>query len=77
MMHWVNAVLLKHHKIQTRSWQLQRGYTNKFVGEVTLQVFKRADSLLAKVASLLVQYAEFPGTGIKTRLGMGQTKMNV
>ncbi len=69
-----NAVLLKHHKIQTRSWQLQRGYVNGFVGDVTLQVFNRADSLLANVANLLVQYAQFAGTGIKTRLGMGQTQ---
>jgi CRISPR-associated endoribonuclease Cas6 len=68
-----NAVLLKHHKIQTRSWQLQRGYVNGFVGDVTLQVFNRADSLLANVANLLVQYAQFAGTGIKTRLGMGKT----
>lgn len=74
MMHGVNAVLLKHHKIQTRSWQLQRGYTNKFVGDATLQVFNCADSLLANVGSLLVQYAEFAETGIKTRLGMGQTQ---
>ncbi|GAA6619742.1 CRISPR system precrRNA processing endoribonuclease RAMP protein Cas6 [Scytonema sp. NUACC26] len=72
-----NAVLLKHHKIQTRSWQLQRGYVNGFVGDVTLQIFNRADSLLANVANLLVQYAQFTGTGIKTRLGMGQTLVNL
>jgi CRISPR-associated endoribonuclease Cas6 len=69
-----NAVLLKHHKIQTRSWQLQRGYVNGFVGDVTLQIFNRADPLLANVANLLVQYAQFAGTGIKTRLGMGRTE---
>lgn len=70
-----NAVLLKNHKIQTRSWQLQRGYVNGFVGDVTLQIFNRADSLLANVANLLVQYSQFAGTGIKTRLGMGQTNL--
>ncbi|MUH00030.1 CRISPR system precrRNA processing endoribonuclease RAMP protein Cas6 [Scytonema sp. UIC 10036] len=70
-----NAVLLKHHKIQTRKWQLQKGYVNGFVGDVTLQIFNRADSLLANVADLLVQYAQFAGTGIKTRLGMGQTNL--
>ena len=67
------AILFKHHKIQTRSWQLQKGYVNGFVGDVTLQVFNRADELLANVANLLVNYAEFTGTGMKTRLGMGQT----
>lgn len=68
-----NAVILKNHKIQTRTWQLQRGFVNGFVGDVTLQVFNRADPLLANVANLLVQYAKFAGTGMKTRLGMGQT----
>ncbi|MBW4565959.1 MAG: CRISPR system precrRNA processing endoribonuclease RAMP protein Cas6 [Mojavia pulchra JT2-VF2] len=67
-----NAVMVKNHKIQTRTWQLQRGFVNGFVGDVTLQVFNRADPLLANVAHLLVQYARFAGTGIKTRLGMGQ-----
>ncbi|MBH8561131.1 CRISPR system precrRNA processing endoribonuclease RAMP protein Cas6 [Nostoc sp. CENA67] len=68
-----NAILLKNHKIQTRSWQLNKGFVNGFVGDVTLQVFNRADPLLANVANLLVQYARFAGTGMKTRLGMGQT----
>jgi CRISPR-associated endoribonuclease Cas6 len=68
-----NAVLLKHHKIQTRTYQLHKGFINGFVGDVKLQVFQRADPLLANVANLLVQYARFAGTGIKTRLGMGET----
>ncbi|WP_414584925.1 CRISPR system precrRNA processing endoribonuclease RAMP protein Cas6 [Scytonema sp. PCC 10023] len=72
-----NAILLKNHKIQTRSWQLHKGYVNGFVGDVTLQVFNRADPLLANVANLLVQYARFAGTGMKTRLGMGQTIVNL
>lgn len=67
------AVLLKHHKIQTRSYQLPKGYVNGFVGNVTLQISYRTDALLANVANLLVQYSQYSGTGIKTRLGMGQT----
>jgi CRISPR-associated endoribonuclease Cas6 len=67
------AVLLKHHKIQMRSHQLPRGYVNGFVGQVTLQIPYRTDSLLANVANLLVQYSQYAGTGVKTRLGMGQT----
>ncbi|MBE9049401.1 CRISPR system precrRNA processing endoribonuclease RAMP protein Cas6 [Nostocales cyanobacterium LEGE 11386] len=70
------AVVLKHHKIQTRTYQLHKGFVNGFVGDVMLQVFNRADPLLASVANLLVQYARFSGTGIKTRLGMGQTLIN-
>ena len=68
-----NAIILKKHKIQTRTWQLQRGFVNGFVGDVTLQVLNRADPLLANVANLLAQYSQFTGTGMKTRLGMGQT----
>jgi CRISPR-associated endoribonuclease Cas6 len=68
-----DAVVIKSHKIQTRSYQLHKGFVNGFIGDVTLQVLNRADPLLANVANLLVQYARFTGTGIKTRLGMGQT----
>ncbi|WP_071192497.1 CRISPR system precrRNA processing endoribonuclease RAMP protein Cas6 [Trichormus sp. NMC-1] len=68
-----NAVVIKNHKIQTRSYQLHKGFVNGFVGDVTLQVLNRADPLLANVANLLVEYARFAGTGMKTRLGMGQT----
>ncbi|MBC6431354.1 CRISPR system precrRNA processing endoribonuclease RAMP protein Cas6 [Nostoc sp. HG1] len=68
-----NAVVLKNHKIQTQSYQLHKSFINGFVGNVTLQVLNRADPLLANVANLLMQYAKFAGTGMKTRLGMGQT----
>jgi CRISPR-associated endoribonuclease Cas6 len=71
------AVLLKHHKIQTRSHQLPRGYVSGFVGKVTLQIPYRTDSLLANVANLLIQYSQYAGTGIKTRLGMGQTNVKL
>ncbi len=70
-------VMLKHHQIKTRSFQLHRGYVNGFIGDVTLQVLNRADPLIANVANLLVSYARFSGTGIKTRLGMGQTEINL
>jgi CRISPR-associated endoribonuclease Cas6 len=71
-----NSIMLKHHQIKTRSHQLHRGYVNGFIGDVTLQVLNRADPLLANVANLLVSYAQFAGTGVKTRLGMGHTKVN-
>jgi len=70
-------IILKHHQIKTRSFQLPRGYVNGFIGDVTLQVLNRADPLIANVANLLVSYARFSGTGIKTRLGMGQTEINL
>ena len=72
-----NAVILRHHKIQTRSFHLPKGYTKGFVGDVTLQVLNRTEPLLANVASLLVHYAQFVGTGVKTRLGMGQTQVHL
>ncbi len=71
------AVILKHHKIQTRSLQLHKGYVSGFVGDISLQVFNSADELLANIANLLVHYSEFAGTGMKTRLGMGQTNLQV
>lgn len=72
-----NYSMIKHHQIKTRSFQLQRGYVNGFIGDVTLQVLNRAEPLLANVANLLVDYSQFAGTGVKTRLGMGQTEVNL
>ncbi len=69
-----NAILLKSHRLETRTVQIHKGYVNGFIGKVKLQVFNRADPLLANVANLLVHYAQFAGTGMKTRLGMGQTQ---
>lgn len=70
------AIALKQHKIQTRLFHLHRGYINGFTGTVTLQTSYRTEPLLANVTHLLVQYARFAGTGVKTRFGMGQTELN-
>lgn len=70
-----DAAVLKHHKIQTRSFQLPRGYITGFTGNVSLQLSYRTDPLLANVANLLIQYAQYADTGVKTRLGMGQTQV--
>ena len=72
-----NAVAIKSHQIKTRSHQLQRGYITGFIGEVKLQVSFRIEPLLANVANLLIQYSQYAGTGIKTRLGMGSTNVNL
>lgn len=69
------AIVLSQHKLQTRSFQIHSGKINGFVGDATLRVLSRADPLLANVANLLISYAQFAGTGIKTRLGMGQTEL--
>jgi CRISPR-associated endoribonuclease Cas6 len=68
-----DAIALTRHRIQTQSVQIHQGRVTGFTGDVTLQVLSRADPLLANVAHLLVKYAHFAGTGIKTRLGMGVT----
>ena len=68
-----NAIVIKQHRIKTDLYHLHRGYAIGFTGQVTLQVLSRIDPLLANVANLLVNYARFAGTGVKTRLGMGQT----
>ena len=67
------GVALTRHRIQTRSFQVHQSRVTGFTGEVTLRVLSRVDPLLANVAELLVQYARFSGTGVKTRLGMGMT----
>lgn len=69
------AIALKHQRTRTISFRLSRGYVNGFIGDITLQVLPHIDPLLANVASLLVNYARFAGTGMKTRLGMGQTEI--
>jgi CRISPR-associated endoribonuclease Cas6 len=70
------AVKIKSHKLQTRNFQIDRGgYIVGFTGNLVLRVPKRIDPLLANVAHLLIEYASFANTGIKTRLGMGQTQI--
>jgi CRISPR-associated endoribonuclease Cas6 len=67
------AIALSHHKIQTRRFTVHQGRVTGFTGDATLQILSYADPLLANVANLLIRYAQFVGTGMKTRLGMGQT----
>jgi CRISPR-associated endoribonuclease Cas6 len=69
-------IALSRHRLQTRSHPIHKGRITGFTGEVTLTILSRTDPLLANVANLLVQYAQFCGTGIKTRLGMGQTNIH-
>ncbi|UBF28008.1 CRISPR system precrRNA processing endoribonuclease RAMP protein Cas6 [Kovacikia minuta CCNUW1] len=71
------AIALSRHELKTRSFQVHSGKVTGFTGNATLQILSRTDPLLANVANLLIQYAQFAGTGIKTRLGMGQTKINL
>jgi CRISPR-associated endoribonuclease Cas6 len=71
------AIALSRHKLQTAPFHVHTGRVTGFKGEVTLQVLHRIDPLLANVANLLIHYSEFAGTGIKTRLGMGQTKLKL
>ncbi len=70
------AIALKRHRIQTQPFRVQKGSVNGFIGEVTLQALYRTDPLLTNVANLLINYSQFAGTGMKTRLGMGQTHIS-
>jgi CRISPR-associated endoribonuclease Cas6 len=69
-----NATALTQLRIQTRNVTIQRGKIPGFTGVVNLRL-SSIDPLLANVANLLLQYARFSGTGIKTRLGMGVTSI--
>ena len=73
MAYVAEAVALKRHQIQTRAFRVHKGTVSGFVGTVQLRLLQRVDPLVANVVRLLVHYAPFAGTGIKTRLGMGQT----
>ncbi len=70
-----HAIAVRKHSIQTRSFPVYQGRISGFVGNVLLQTLHGTEPLLANVANLLVCYAQFTGTGVKTRLGMGQTKL--
>lgn len=69
------VVAISRHRLQTTSMPVHKGWVIGFTGEVTLTLLKRTDALLAQVVALLTAYSEFCGTGIKSRLGMGQTKV--
>jgi len=68
-----NYITVTRHHIKTSTIRIHQGQCTGFVGQVTIQAIGKVDPLLANVAHLLVQYANFAGTGIKTRLSMGQT----
>jgi CRISPR-associated endoribonuclease Cas6 len=72
-----HAVALSRHRINTRTFTVHRGNITGFTGEISLQILAHVDPLLSNVANLLIHYAQFTGTGIKTRLGMGQTKIRL
>lgn len=67
------VIALSRHKLQTHLFRVHKGQITGFQGNVTLQIMNHTEPLLANVANLLVHYAQFAGTGVKTRLGMGQT----
>lgn len=70
-----DAVALKRHRIHSQGFPIHQGSVSGFVGDIHLITLNRTDPLLTNVVHLLVQYASFAGTGIKTRLGMGQTRL--
>lgn len=70
------AVVLSRHRIQTKMFSLQKANIGGFTGNIRLSVLRRSDPLLAQVTNLLIHYAQFSGTGVKTRLGMGNTVLS-
>jgi CRISPR-associated endoribonuclease Cas6 len=77
LIHYLSeSIAVSRHNIQTRSFTVHSGRVTGFVGAVTLKILSLPDPLLANVANLLIHYAQFTGTGMKTRLGMGQTQLS-
>lgn len=69
------AITLSRHRLHTVPFRVHTGRVTGFQGNVTLQLLHPIEPLLANVTNLLIHYAEFAGTGIKTRLGMGRTRL--
>jgi CRISPR-associated endoribonuclease Cas6 len=69
------SIVLARHRLQSQIFPVHTGRITGFTGEITLQVLSRIDPLIANVTDLLVQYSNFSGTGMKTRLGMGSTQL--
>lgn len=67
-----NITAISQLRIQTRTMTIYKGQIPGFTGVVNLRLLS-TDPLLTNIASLLLQYARFAGTGTKTRLGMGAT----
>lgn len=70
-----NNIYLNYYRLNTRKLQINQQKVTGFVGEINLKIPQRVDDLLANVANLLINYSQYCGTGIKTRLGMGNTKI--
>ncbi|MEN8446877.1 MAG: CRISPR system precrRNA processing endoribonuclease RAMP protein Cas6, partial [Cyanobacteria bacterium J06555_13] len=64
-----NSVVLSRHRIQSNPFSVHKSNITGFTGNIRLNVLHRSDPVLAQVLNLLVHYAQFSGTGIKTRLG--------
>lgn len=67
------SLFISRHRLQTKSFQIHSGRVTGFTGEVSLRLVSNIDPLLSNVVNLLIHYAQFAGTGMKTRLGMGTT----
>jgi CRISPR-associated endoribonuclease Cas6 len=70
-----NNICLNHHRLRSRSFRVYQSNIVGFTGTIRLKIPQKVDPLLAQVAHLLVNYAQYSGTGIKTRLGMGYTNI--
>ncbi len=68
-----NNSYLAYLNLNSRRVQINQNKITGFVGTINLKIPQRIDDLLANVVNLLFHYSEYAGTGIKTRLGMGNT----
>ena len=75
MMFLGEGVAVSRHRVMSRSVMVGSSRVTGFVGDVSLRVMGWVDPLLGNVARLLVEYGGFAGTGAKTRLGMGTTRL--
>lgn len=66
-------IYFNYYKLYSRQQYIGQQKKTGFIGEVKLKIPLKVDTLLINVVNLLMNYSNYCGTGIKTRLGMGNT----
>ena len=61
------------YKLKSTVYHIESIKIPSFIGYLTIRISGTAQT--AQIAKLLLKYSEYSGVGIKTALGMGQTRI--
>ena len=73
----LDGLQITRYHLQTEAVPLKGGLWRGFVGEMDLEWRKDASPETRRTAAALAGIADFVGTGAKTMLGLGQTRLTV